>query len=131
MHPIARLRELSAAREILANIIRKEIKVKYKSSVLGVAWSMLNPVLYLAVFSLVFAVVLKNDVPHFPVYLLSGLLAWNLFSTSLTLAARFQDGAFEPWPWTYADYREPTYRAFLKEAREYFRRQLERERQAL
>jgi ABC-2 type transport system permease protein len=88
LHPIARLQELSAAREILGNIIRKEIKVKYKSSVLGVAWSMLNPVLYLAVFSLVFAVVLKNDVPHFPVYLLSGLIAWNLFSTSLTLAAR-------------------------------------------
>jgi ABC-2 type transport system permease protein len=88
LHPIARFRELSAAREILGNLTRKEVKVKYKSSVLGVAWSMLNPVLYLAVFSLVFAVVLRNDVPHFPVYLLSGLLAWNLFSTSLTLAAR-------------------------------------------
>jgi len=34
---------------------------------------------------------------------------------------RFQDGAFEPWPWTYADYREPAIRAFLGEAREYFR----------
>jgi hypothetical protein len=37
---------------------------------------------------------------------------------------RFQDGAFEPWPWTYADYREPAVRAFLKQAREYYQRQL-------
>ena len=83
-----RLRELVAHREILVNLIRKEVKVKYASSVLGAAWSTLNPILYLAVFSLVFAVVLRNKVPNFPVYLLSGLLAWNLFSSSLALSAR-------------------------------------------
>src|SRR2546422_4724119 len=49
---------------------------------------MLNPMLYLAVFTLVFSVVLPAGVPHFPIYLLSGLLAWNLFATSLTLASR-------------------------------------------
>jgi ABC-2 type transport system permease protein len=85
---VARVRELFGAREILSNLVRKDVKVKYKSSVLGVAWSMLNPVLYLAVFSLVFIVVLPNGVPNFPVYLLSGLLAWNLFSTSLSFSAR-------------------------------------------
>jgi Domain of unknown function (DUF4416) len=37
---------------------------------------------------------------------------------------RFQAGAFEPWEWTYADYRLPTVRAFLKEAREFYRQQL-------
>jgi ABC-2 type transport system permease protein len=62
--------------------------VKYKSSVLGAAWSMLNPMLYLAVFTLVFRVILRNDIPHFAVYLLSGLLAWNLFSTSVSLSVR-------------------------------------------
>ena len=88
LHPARRLRELVAARELLANLVRKEVKVKYKSSVLGALWSMLNPILYLGVFTLVFTVVLRNNVPHFPVYLLSGLLAWNLFSTSLGLGAR-------------------------------------------
>jgi len=85
---LARLRELARDREILGNLVRKEVKVKYKSSVLGAAWSMLNPVLYLAVFSLVFGVVLHNGIPNFPVYLLSGILAWNLFATSLGLGAR-------------------------------------------
>lgn len=64
------------------------MKIKYKSSVLGVAWSTLNPILYLAVFTLVFTVVLPNNVPHFAVYLLSSLLAWNLFSNSLSMATR-------------------------------------------
>src|SRR5207253_5975102 len=55
---------------------------------LGALWSLLNPVLYLAVFSLVFALVLKNGVPDFPVYLLSGILAWNLFSATMGIGAR-------------------------------------------
>src|SRR5438874_10724218 len=88
LHPRARLREILRDRQILANLVRKEVKVKYKSSVLGAAWSMLNPILYLAVFTLVFSVVLPASVPHFPIYLLSGLLAWNLFATSLGLASR-------------------------------------------
>jgi ABC-2 type transport system permease protein len=88
LSPLHRLRELWGARQILGNLVRKEVKVKYKSSVLGVTWSMLNPILYLAVFSLVFSVVLRNGLPHFPIYLLSGLLAWNLFATSLALCAR-------------------------------------------
>ena len=88
LQPLSRLREIAGDREILANLVRKEVKVKYKSSVLGAAWSMLNPILYLAVFSLVFTVVLANATPHFPVYLLSGLLAWNLFATALALGSR-------------------------------------------
>jgi ABC-2 type transport system permease protein len=73
---------------VLSRFVGREVKVKYKSSVLGFAWSMLNPVLYLAVFSLVFTVILRNDIPHFAVYLLSGLLAWNLFSSSVSLSVR-------------------------------------------
>ena len=88
LHPVLRARELFRARQILGNLVRKEVKVKYASSILGAAWSMLNPLLYLGVFSLVFSLVLRNDVPNYAVYLLSGLLAWNLFGTSLSLASR-------------------------------------------
>src|SRR5436305_13126428 len=83
-----RLRELAGARQILWNLVRKEVKVKYKSSVLGAAWAMLNPILYLAVFTLVFGVIIHQGVPDFPIYLLSGLLAWQTFSTAQSLAAR-------------------------------------------
>jgi ABC-2 type transport system permease protein len=70
-------------RELLLNLVRKELKVRYKNSTLGFLWSMLNPAMYLVVFYVVFQLVLKAGIPYFPVYLLSGLLAWNLFSASL------------------------------------------------
>jgi ABC-2 type transport system permease protein len=84
---LRRVRELAAHREILMNLVRKELKVKYTASVLGAVWSLLNPVVFLAVFSFV-VIVTKNALPHFPVYLLSGLLGWNLFSNSLLQGAR-------------------------------------------
>ena len=65
---------------------RKELKIKYKNSVLGFAWSLLNPLLYLIVFYIAFVKILGSGVPEFPIYLLSGLLVWNLFSTGLSAA---------------------------------------------
>jgi ABC-2 type transport system permease protein len=82
-----RLRVLAAHREVLANLTRKELKVKYAASVLGAVWSLLNPLVYLAVFTFV-TQVLGTNVPHYPVYLLSGLLAWNLFSASVSTGSR-------------------------------------------
>jgi ABC-2 type transport system permease protein len=82
-----RLRELLVFREVLWNLVRKELKVKYTASVLGAVWSLLNPVVFLAVFSFV-ANVLGAAVQDYPVFLLAGLLAWNLFSTSLSVGAQ-------------------------------------------
>jgi ABC-2 type transport system permease protein len=88
LRPLRRVRELWGIREILGNLVRKEVKVKYTSSVLGALWSLLNPLLYLLVFSFVFTLVLRNPIPHFAVYLLSGIIAWNFFASTLGLAAR-------------------------------------------
>ena len=82
----SRLRELIAHREVLVNLVRKELKVKYTASVLGAIWSLLNPVIFLAVFSFV-TEVLNNRIPDFPVFLLSGLLAWNFLASALQLGA--------------------------------------------
>ena len=82
-----RLRELVAHREVLVNLVRKELKVKYTASVLGAVWSLLNPVMFLAVFSLV-AYALDNLIPDFPVFLLSGLIAWNFLANALQAGAR-------------------------------------------
>jgi len=78
-----RLRELFRHRELLVNLARKETKVRYKSSVLGVAWSMLNPALYLLVFYVVFTVFLPSGIPNFVVYLLAGVVPWTLFASGL------------------------------------------------
>ncbi|HVE75760.1 MAG TPA: ABC transporter permease [Actinomycetota bacterium] len=74
-------------RELLLNLVRKELKVRYKDSVLGFMWSMLNPVLYLVVFYVVFDLFLGQAVPEFHFFLLSGLLPWTLFATSVQSGA--------------------------------------------
>jgi ABC-2 type transport system permease protein len=74
------------SRELLVAFTRTELKVKYKNSVLGFFWSMLNPALYLVVFYVVFQVILGSGIPNFPIFLLSGLLVWNLFSVGLAAA---------------------------------------------
>ena len=80
---IERFRRIVAYRELLVGMTRKELKIKYKNSILGFAWSLLNPLLYLVVFYIAFVKILGSGVPEFPIFLLSGLLVWNLFSTGL------------------------------------------------
>jgi ABC-2 type transport system permease protein len=81
--PIQRVRDVWTYRELLRNLIRKELKVKYKSSILGFFWTLLNPTLYLVVFSIVFQYILDSAIPDFPIFLLSGLLVWNLFGAAV------------------------------------------------
>ncbi len=83
---LERFRRIVAYRELLVGMTRKELKVKYKNSFLGFAWSLLNPLLYLVVFYVAFVKILASGVPSFPIFLLSGLLVWNLFSTGLAAA---------------------------------------------
>ena len=81
-----RIRDIIGYRELMMNLVRKELRVKYKSSILGFLWSLLNPAMLLVVYYFVFSIVLGSGIPRFPIYLLSGLLVWNLFSVGLTTA---------------------------------------------
>src|SRR3954464_2094888 len=78
-----RLRDIWRYRELFYGLVRKEPKVKYKESFLGFLWSLLNPAITLLVYYVVFQLVLKNGIPYFAIYLVSGILVWNLFSTSV------------------------------------------------
>lgn len=82
-NPFQRIGHLWQYRELIGNLTRKELKVKYKNSVLGFVWSLLNPLMYLVVFSIVFNIISEVPVPYYGIFFLSGLLAWNLFSTAL------------------------------------------------
>jgi ABC-2 type transport system permease protein len=77
------IREIVGHHELLLNLIRLELKAKYKASALGFAWSLLNPAMYLVVFYVAFDVILGAGIPRFPIYLLSGLLVWNFFTAAL------------------------------------------------
>ena len=80
------LREIWNYRELLSAQTRKELKVRYKGSVLGFLWSLLNPASTLLVYYVVFQVILRNGTPDFAVFLATGILCWNLFSMSLSVA---------------------------------------------
>ena len=75
-----RLHEIWLSRELLIYLVRTEIKVKYKNSVLGLVWSMVAPAMTLAIYFFVFSIVLGNKMPNFVIFLFAGLLLWNLFS---------------------------------------------------
>ena len=80
----ARRNDLRQARELLRNLVSKELKVRYKQSVLGFAWSLVTPLLMTAIFTTVFAVFLRIPVNDFASYFLSGYLIWQFFSNSVT-----------------------------------------------
>jgi ABC-2 type transport system permease protein len=77
-----RLKDLWINRDLLILLTRTELKVKYKGSVLGYAWSMLNPALVLAIYYVVFKIIARNHQPNFAIWLFAGLIVWNLFNGS-------------------------------------------------
>jgi lipopolysaccharide transport system permease protein len=79
-----RLVTLYQARELIYNLVQRELKARYKNSVLGFVWSLLNPLGMMVVFTIVFSVLMPNNsVPNYPIFLLCGLLPWNFFSASI------------------------------------------------
>jgi len=73
-------------RPLLNELIMRDIKTKYRKSILGVFWTILNPLFMMVVLSVVFSNMFKFDVEYFPVYLLSGQLIFNFFNESTTNA---------------------------------------------
>jgi ABC-type polysaccharide/polyol phosphate export permease len=80
--------DLVRYRELFSNLFRRDFQAKYKGSLLGVFWSLLNPLVLLGVYLLVFGVIFPSKTPHYPLYLLAGLACWIFFATSLQSAAR-------------------------------------------
>lgn len=69
-------------KDLLWEFVKKDIKLKYRNSLLGIIWSMLNPLLIMVVLTFIFSNLFKNSIPNFPVYCLSGRLIYDFFSQS-------------------------------------------------
>jgi len=78
-----RLHELIEHKYLLYNLIIRDIKARYKNSVLGILWSMLNPLGLMLVFTIVFSVLRTANIRQFPIFLLVALIPWRLFAESL------------------------------------------------
>ena len=73
------IREIGRYRYLLGQLVKRDITTRYKRSVLGVAWTMINPLGTMLILSLVFSQLFKT-VESYPVYILTGLAVWNFFS---------------------------------------------------
>lgn len=69
--------------DLLRSLVDRDMKLMYKRSALGVAWTLISPLLQLLVFVFVFQVIIKIDVPQYSSYVFTGLLVWNWFQNSL------------------------------------------------
>jgi ABC-2 type transport system permease protein len=73
--------------ELLRTMLRRELRVKYKASTLGILWSYLYPLAMVAVYTLVFSILWRAvAIPHYPLFILSGLAVWSFFQSAIQLA---------------------------------------------
>jgi ABC-2 type transport system permease protein len=73
--------------ELLRTLLLREVRVRYKGSALGLLWSVLYPLAMVAVYTLVFSVLLKTagNIPHYPLFVLAGLTVWSFFQVAVQL----------------------------------------------
>lgn len=79
-----KIKELYEYREMIAGLVRKDLRGRYKGSVLGFLWTFVNPLLQLVVYTIVFATILRNDIDKYYLFLFVALIPWIFFSSSLT-----------------------------------------------
>jgi ABC-type polysaccharide/polyol phosphate export permease len=80
------IRELWQYRELTWSLVVRDLKGRYKSSVLGFVWSLLNPLGMMLVFTIVFTVMMPSQIERFPIFLLCGLLPWNYFTGGVMMS---------------------------------------------
>ncbi len=77
---------LKENRELIMNFAIADVKNRYRNSILGVAWTILEPLLLLSVLYIIFSAILRPDVPNFAIYLLLGLISWNFIRNSTMMS---------------------------------------------
>ena len=76
------IRSLIIYRELIFQFVARSLKIRYKRSILGVIWTMLNPLLIMIVLTIVFSRLFRFQIEFFPIYFLSGQIIWLLFSSA-------------------------------------------------
>lgn len=77
------LQELYSYREMMYNLVRKDLRTRYKGSFLGFLWTFINPLLQLIIYTIVFSTIMRVNVDKFYIYLFVALIPWIFFTTSI------------------------------------------------
>ena len=76
-------KELYHYRELLKTSVRKEVRGRYKNSFFGILWSFFNPILQIAVYAVIFPLIMRNNIDNYVVFLCTGLIPWTFFTSSI------------------------------------------------
>src|SRR5665647_3718938 len=77
------IKEIFCYREMLRNMVRKDLRTRYKGSFLGFLWTFINPLLQLLVYTAIFSTIMRINIDKFSMFLFVALLPWIFFSTSI------------------------------------------------
>lgn len=80
---INRIKEIYSYRDMIFNLVRRELRGRYKGSVLGFLWTYINPLCQVIVYSIVFRVIFRVNIEKFYLYLIIGMMPWTFFSSSV------------------------------------------------
>lgn len=79
-----RIKKVFEYRTMIASLVRRDLRGRYKGSVLGFAWTFINPLLQLGVYTLVFSVIMRNGIEDYYLFLFVALIPWLFFSVSVS-----------------------------------------------
>jgi ABC-2 type transport system permease protein/lipopolysaccharide transport system permease protein len=80
------IHDLAAHANLLIELVHRDLTVRYKRSIFGFLWTLLHPLLLMAIFTVVFSHLFRRETPHYETYFLSAYIAWNFFSQTVTNA---------------------------------------------
>ncbi|MGL5439563.1 MAG: ABC transporter permease [Filifactoraceae bacterium] len=81
------IKEIYQYREMIASLVKRDLRGRYKGSVLGFLWTFINPLLQLAVYTMVFSVIMRSGIDQFYIFLFVALVPWMFFAASITSGA--------------------------------------------
>lgn len=81
---VKRIKEIYSYRTMIFSLVKRDLKGRYKGSALGFLWTFINPLLQLAVYTMVFSVIMRNGIKDYYLFLFVALIPWIFFSTSLS-----------------------------------------------
>lgn len=81
---LKKIKEVYAYREMIFSLVRRDLRGKYKASLLGFLWTFINPLCQILVYTFVFQFIMRTGIEQFSVYLISGMIPWIFFSTAVS-----------------------------------------------
>lgn len=84
---MSRIREIYDYREMIYSLVKRELRGRYQRSVLGILWTMINPLFQILVYTIIFTFIFPSSINEYYLYLMSGLIPWTFFSESLNEGA--------------------------------------------